>query len=157
MPRLNEAETLANCIQQAGFGAEIIVAANGSTDGSQVIVKELGVRVVPIATRGYGSALIGGIAAACGRFTQQCDQGMAPVSMLIGRSLKGGRRRPCGAAPTATTIRSTSANFSAPRFIDGQRGDVQSYDSPDATRPPRRGKGKVGKLRGLGGQDPRRR
>lgn len=88
MPRLNEAETLANCIQQAqkaieqaGFGAEIIVAANGSTDGSQVIVKELGVRVVPIATRGYGSALIGGIAAACGRFTQQCDQGMAPDSI----------------------------------------------------------------------------
>jgi glycosyltransferase involved in cell wall biosynthesis len=56
---MNEAETLANCIQrtqktveQAGFGAEIIVADNGSTDGSQVIAKELSVRVVPIATRG---------------------------------------------------------------------------------------------------------
>jgi glycosyltransferase involved in cell wall biosynthesis len=80
MPCLNEAETLATCIQKAqraiakeGFAAEIIVADNGSTDGSQVIAKELGVRVVPVAGKGYGSALIGGIAAARGRFVIMGD------------------------------------------------------------------------------------
>jgi glycosyltransferase involved in cell wall biosynthesis len=80
MPCLNEAETLASCIQKAqnaiekdGLAAEIIVADNGSTDGSQVIAKELGVRVVPIDRKGYGSALIGGINAASGRFVIMGD------------------------------------------------------------------------------------
>jgi len=80
MPCLNEAETLATCIQKAqqaiensGLEAEIIVADNGSTDGSQVIAKELGARVVPVARKGYGSALIGGIDAARGRFVIMGD------------------------------------------------------------------------------------
>jgi glycosyltransferase involved in cell wall biosynthesis len=80
MPCLNEAETLASCIQKAqraiakeGLSAEVIVADNGSTDGSQVIAKELGARVVSVARRGYGSALIGGIAAARGRFVIMGD------------------------------------------------------------------------------------
>ncbi|HEV2029393.1 MAG TPA: glycosyltransferase family 2 protein [Candidatus Dormibacteraeota bacterium] len=80
MPCLNEAETLAVCIQKAqqaierdGLAAEIIVADNGSADGSQMIAKELGVRVVAIARKGYGSALIGGINAARGRFVIMGD------------------------------------------------------------------------------------
>jgi glycosyltransferase involved in cell wall biosynthesis len=80
MPCLNEAETLATCIQKAqqaiergGLAAEIIVADNGSTDGSQVIAKELGARLVPVAGRGYGSALIGGINAARGRLVIMGD------------------------------------------------------------------------------------
>ncbi|GAC1473709.1 MAG: glycosyltransferase [Candidatus Dormibacteraceae bacterium] len=80
MPCLNEAETLAACIQKAqraiakeGVTAEIIVADNGSTDGSQVIAKEMGARVVSVTRKGYGSALIGGIDAAHGRFVIMGD------------------------------------------------------------------------------------
>jgi glycosyltransferase involved in cell wall biosynthesis len=80
IPCLNEVETLATCIQQAqraiekaGFSAEIIVADNGSNDGSQIVAKELGVRVVEVARKGYGSVLIGGINAAKGRFVVMGD------------------------------------------------------------------------------------
>jgi glycosyltransferase involved in cell wall biosynthesis len=80
MPCLNEAETLAACIEKANLAiergalaAEIIVADNGSTDGSQVIAKELGARVVTVDRKGYGSALIGGINAARGRFVIMGD------------------------------------------------------------------------------------
>jgi glycosyltransferase involved in cell wall biosynthesis len=75
MPCLNEAETLARCIEKAktgiakaGVPGEILVADNGSTDGSQAIGEKLGVRVVPIPERGYGSAIIGGTRAARGRW-----------------------------------------------------------------------------------------
>jgi hypothetical protein len=75
MPCLNEAETLAVCIEKAkrflqtsGVRGEIVVADNGSTDGSQTIAERLGARVVPVAERGYGSALHGGISAARGRY-----------------------------------------------------------------------------------------
>jgi len=80
MPCLNEAETLATCIRKAraaieklGVEAEIVVADNGSTDGSQALARELGVRVVDVERKGYGSALIGGIAAAQGRFVIMGD------------------------------------------------------------------------------------
>ena len=80
MPCLNEAETLAKCIGHArnaiaklGLAAEIIVADNGSTDGSQLVAEELGVRVVEVARKGYGSALIGGIDAARGRLVVMGD------------------------------------------------------------------------------------
>jgi glycosyltransferase involved in cell wall biosynthesis len=75
MPCLNEADTLATCIEKAqaplrehGIAGEIIVADNGSTDTSCVIARRLGVRVIDVETRGYGSALMAGIAAARGRF-----------------------------------------------------------------------------------------
>ena len=80
MPCLNEAETLATCIQKArqaiekaGLSAEIIIADNGSTDGSQLIATELGARVVPVKRKGYGSALIGGIDAARGELVVMGD------------------------------------------------------------------------------------
>jgi len=80
MPCLNESRTLAACIQKAqsamerlSVRGEVIIADNGSTDGSQSLAEELGARVVPIKERGYGSALRGGIAAARGRFVIMGD------------------------------------------------------------------------------------
>ncbi len=71
MPCLNEADTLETCIGKAlrafaehGISGEVVVADNGSTDGSQEIARRLGARVVDVAERGYGAALMGGIAAA---------------------------------------------------------------------------------------------
>jgi len=80
MPCLNEAETLAACIRKAqsaigkhNLAAEIIVADNGSSDGSRAIAEKLGARVVEVIPKGYGSALIGGIQAARGRFVIMGD------------------------------------------------------------------------------------
>ena len=80
MPCLNEAETLGVCIEKArgyleasGIKGEIIVADNGSTDGSQAIAQVLGAVVVTVAQRGYGAALGAGIAAARGRFVIMGD------------------------------------------------------------------------------------
>ena len=75
MPCLNEAETIARCIAKAktgiersGVPGEILIADNGSTDGSQTIAEQLGARVVPVKAKGYGNALRGGIEAARGRW-----------------------------------------------------------------------------------------
>ena len=75
MPCLNEAETLAICIRKSygflartGISGEVLIADNGSTDGSQDIARMHGARVVPIAAKGYGAALQGGIQAARGKF-----------------------------------------------------------------------------------------
>ena len=75
MPCLNEAETIARCVesarvglQRAGVPGEILIADNGSTDGSQAIAEKLGARVISIAKKGYGNALRGGIAAAHGEW-----------------------------------------------------------------------------------------
>ena len=80
MPCLNEARSLAACIQeasaamtQAGIVGEIVIADNGSTDGSQAIATQLGACVVNVAEKGYGHALRGGIAAARGRYIAMGD------------------------------------------------------------------------------------
>jgi Glycosyl transferase family 2 len=80
MPCLNEAETLADCVGEAaaalaaaGVGGEVVVADNGSTDGSQAVAMAAGARVVEVADRGYGNALAAGIAAARGRFVLMGD------------------------------------------------------------------------------------
>ena len=100
MPCLNEVETLAACIHKAqgaiekqDLAAEIIVADNGSTDGSQAIARDLGARVVDVPRRGYGSALIGGIAAAQGRFVIMGDADdsydFAAIGPLLDKLRKG--------------------------------------------------------------------
>ncbi len=80
MPCLNEADTLETCIAKVqrifvehDIAGEIIVADNGSHDGSQEIAERLGARVENVSERGYGAALMGGIAAARGRFVLMGD------------------------------------------------------------------------------------
>jgi hypothetical protein len=80
MPCLNEVRTLPGCIakardflETAGVSGEVLVADNGSTDGSQALALSLGARVVDVPERGYGAALIAGIAAARGRFVVMGD------------------------------------------------------------------------------------
>jgi glycosyltransferase involved in cell wall biosynthesis len=80
IPCLNEAETLAACVREAqaaiaaaGVAGEVLVADNGSSDGSQALAAAAGARVVAIASRGYGNALSGGIEAARGRYVLMGD------------------------------------------------------------------------------------
>lgn len=80
MPCLNEAETLAVCINKAqsffereNINGEVIIADNGSTDGSQKIATDLNARMVNVPQKGYGSALRGGIEAANGKYVIMGD------------------------------------------------------------------------------------
>jgi glycosyltransferase involved in cell wall biosynthesis len=80
MPCLNEAETIGACIrkataalEQANVAGEVIVGDNGSTDGSIEIAERLGAKVVRVKAKGYGSALMGGIAAAAGKYIVMGD------------------------------------------------------------------------------------
>jgi glycosyltransferase involved in cell wall biosynthesis len=80
MPCLNEAETLEICIRkaqkalrEANISGEVVIADNGSSDGSVDIAERLGARVVHIKAKGYGNALMGGIAAAAGKYVVMGD------------------------------------------------------------------------------------
>ncbi|WP_046755889.1 glycosyltransferase family 2 protein [Kordia jejudonensis] len=119
MPCLNEAETLAICIQKAQsffkkyeVHGEVVVADNGSTDGSQAIAEKLQARVIPVAEKGYGSALRGGINAALGTYVIMGDaddsydfEALQPFleklregnDLVMGNRFKGGIKK--GAMP----------------------------------------------------------
>jgi hypothetical protein len=80
MPCLNEAETVATCVAKAarfiaenGISGEVVVADNGSTDGSQRLAEQAGARVADVAEKGYGNALMGGILAARGKYVIMGD------------------------------------------------------------------------------------
>lgn len=112
MPCLNEAETLATCIRKAQqslsdlkISGEVIVADNGSSDGSPEIAEQLGARVIHVAEKGYGSALLGGIKAARGKYIIMGDaddsydftnlgpfleQLRAGYDLVMGNRFKGG-------------------------------------------------------------------
>ncbi len=119
MPCLNEAETLAVCIKKAqaffereGVAGEVVIADNGSTDGSQEIAESLKARVVNVTDKGYGNALIGGITAAEGKYVMMGDaddsydfSNMMPYleklregyDLVMGNRFKGGIKK--GAMP----------------------------------------------------------
>jgi glycosyltransferase involved in cell wall biosynthesis len=114
MPCLNEAETVATCVRKArsflmrsGIEGEVLVADNGSSDGSPELAREAGARVVAVAKKGYGSALLSGIDSACGRFVIMADADdsydfsqldafieelRAGNTMVIGHRFRGGIR-----------------------------------------------------------------
>ena len=80
MPCLNEAATVGGCVakargflERAGIEGEVLIADNGSSDGSRELAEGAGARVVKVAERGYGAALAGGIAAARGRYVIMGD------------------------------------------------------------------------------------
>ncbi|MFS2110350.1 glycosyltransferase family 2 protein [Sphingomonas sp. Sphisp140] len=120
MPCLNEAETLAVCIKKAraflddhGIAGEVLIADNGSTDGSQQIANALGARIVHVPARGYGAALIGGIEAARGRYIAMGDAddsydfgGLMPflTALRDGAELVMGNRFEGGIAPGAMPV-----------------------------------------------------
>lgn len=121
MPCLDEAISLPHCIANArraldlieaqhGLFGEIVIADNGSTDGSQKLATDLGARVVPVARRGYGAALIGGCEGAYGRYLLMGDadgsydftDGVAMIGeLLAGVDLCMGSRFKGGIAPGA--------------------------------------------------------
>jgi hypothetical protein len=99
MPCLNEAETLEICVgkaqramQEHGIHGEVVVADNGSEDGSIAIAERLGARVVHVSERGYGSALMGGIAAAHGRFVIMGDADDSYDFLEVPRFVEGLRK-----------------------------------------------------------------
>jgi glycosyltransferase involved in cell wall biosynthesis len=80
MPCLNEARTVQSCVRKArcyllrrDIAGEVLLADNGSTDGSQLLAEAAGARVIQVARRGYGAALIAGFAAAQGQFVIMAD------------------------------------------------------------------------------------
>ncbi|WP_051452476.1 glycosyltransferase [Actinospica robiniae] len=80
MPCLNEAETVETCVRKTltffreqGIDGEVVIADNGSTDGSQQLAADAGARVVPVSAKGYGNALMGGIRAAHGTYVAMGD------------------------------------------------------------------------------------
>jgi len=121
LPCLDEARSLASCIaaiRQAqgdiqaryGLASEIVVADNGSTDGSQALAEGLGARVVSVAQKGYGAALSGGFRAAAGRYLVMGDadgsydfrEAVAMIGALIdGADLCMGSRFAGGIKPGA--------------------------------------------------------
>lgn len=80
IPCLNEAKTIVSCIRKANqaleegaWSGEIIVADNGSTDGSIALSKEAGAKVISVAEPGYGAAIQGGVLASKGSFIIMAD------------------------------------------------------------------------------------
>jgi hypothetical protein len=144
MPCLNEAETVATCVrkargflERAGIAGEVVVADNGSHDGSPELARAAGARVVRIAQQGYGSALLGGIRAAYGKFVIMGDaddsydfsqldsfvSGLRAGNMLVmGHRFRGGIRP--GAMPALHRyLGNPVLSFAGRLFFSSRVGD----------------------------------
>jgi len=139
MPCLNEAETLEICIKKAqkaledlNVSGEVIIADNGSTDGSPEIAASLGARVVHVAEKGYGSALLGGIKAARGKYIIMGDADdsydftnlgpfleklRAGYDLVMGNRFKGGIEPNVHITPDKKWVIFTGQFGSAPRHV----------------------------------------
>jgi hypothetical protein len=144
MPCLNEARTLAACIDKAssflarsGVSGEVLVADNGSTDGSQALAKRLGARVIDVPQRGYGAALRAGIVDARGTFVIMGDaddsydfSSLGPFMAALrgGSDLVLGNRFRGGIGPGAMPLLhrylgNPVLSFIGRRFFGGHLGD----------------------------------
>ncbi len=144
MPCLNEALTLGRCIAKArhfiasqGIQGEVVIADNGSTDGSQVLAEREGARVIHVAARGYGAALIAGIQTARGRFVIMGDSDdsydFAALELFLadlrsGSQLVVGNRFKGGIAPGAMPplhryLGNPVLSFLGRQFFGGTLGD----------------------------------
>jgi hypothetical protein len=144
MPCLNEAETVATCVrkargflERAGITGEVLVADNGSCDGSPELARAAGARVVGITQKGYGSALLGGIRAAYGKFVimgdaddsydfSQLDSFVSSLragnSLVMGHRFRGGIRR--GAMPALHRyLGNPVLSFAGRLFFSSRVGD----------------------------------
>jgi len=144
MPCLNEARTLATCVgkarhflARAGIRGEVLIADNGSNDGSQAIATDAGARVIDVPARGYGAALIAGIDAAQGRYIIMGDSDdsydFAALDVFVealraGQQLVVGNRFLGGIGPGAMPVLhrylgNPVLSFLGRRFFGGQLGD----------------------------------
>jgi glycosyltransferase involved in cell wall biosynthesis len=139
MPCLNEAETLAACVREAqfflekhGVRGEVVVADNGSTDGSQDIARREGARVVDVPLRGYGAALYHGTLAAKGRYVVMGDSDQSydfsallaflerlrsGADLVMGNRFKGGIQ--AGAMPLKNRLLGNPVLSGIGRFLFG--------------------------------------
>ena len=141
VPCLDEADTVATCVSKAcralaegGIAGEVIVADNGSTDGSAALAERAGARVVPVPARGYGAALMGGIAAARGRYVIMGDAryGTLEIPRFVesGRETTSSRGVGCRAAGGACFRERC-------RFSTAGSGTPCSRGSPGSSSAPR--------------------
>jgi hypothetical protein len=144
MPCLNEARTVGMCVRKArafleahGIAGEVLVADNGSTDGSQALARASGARVVDVVERGYGAALRAGIAAAQGRYVIMGDaddsydfSALAPfvaelrrgMQLVVGNRFRGGIA-PGAMPPLHRYLGNPVLSFLGRRFFGGSLCD----------------------------------